>query len=47
MDYRFDEALPVLRRTPGVLRTLLEDLPAAWTEATEGPGTWRALKPTS
>lgn len=43
MDYRFDEALPVLRRTPGVLRGLLEGLPAAWTEATEGPGTWSAF----
>ena len=40
MDFRFDEALPVLRRTPGVLRALLTDLPATWTDATEGPGTW-------
>src|SRR5213078_3980214 len=40
MEFRFDEALPVLRRTPGVLRSLLADLPAAWTGATEGPGTW-------
>jgi hypothetical protein len=40
MTFRFDEALPVLRRTPGALRTLLQDLPAAWTSATEGPNTW-------
>jgi hypothetical protein len=40
MDYRFDEAVPVLRRTPGVLRALLQDLPPCWTEATEEPGTW-------
>lgn len=40
MDFRFDEALPVLRRTPGVLRTLLLELPPAWTDAMEGPGTW-------
>lgn len=40
MDFRFDEALPVLRRTPGALRALLLDLPEAWTGATEGPGTW-------
>ena len=40
MEFRFDEALPVLRRTPGVLRALLTDLPATWTDATEGPGTW-------
>jgi DinB superfamily len=40
MDFRFDEALPVLQRTPGVLRALLLELPAAWTYASEGPGTW-------
>jgi hypothetical protein len=38
--YRFDEALPVLQRTPGVLRALLHDLPEPWIRATEGPGTW-------
>jgi DinB superfamily len=40
MDFRLDEALPVLRRTPAVLRALLSDAPAAWTTATEGAGTW-------
>lgn len=40
MDFRFDDALPVLRRTPAVLRSLLLDLPAPWIGATEGPGTW-------
>lgn len=40
MDFRLEEALPVLRRTPAVLKTLLRDLPGAWTNATEGPGTW-------
>jgi hypothetical protein len=35
-----DEALPVLRRTPAVLRALLSDLPHSWTDATEGAGTW-------
>jgi DinB family protein len=40
MEFRFDDGLPVLRRTPGVLRALLRDLPAAWRDATEGPGTW-------
>ena len=40
MDFRFDAALPVLRRTPGVLGALLVDLPDAWSRATEGPGTW-------
>lgn len=40
MDFQFDEGLPVLRRTPVVLRALLQDLPGPWIEATEGPGTW-------
>jgi len=40
VDFRFDDALPVLRRTPGALRALLLDLPGSWIEATEGPGTW-------
>jgi hypothetical protein len=40
MDFTFDAALPVLRRTPSVVRDLLEDLPASWTEAVEGPNTW-------
>lgn len=39
-EIHLDEALPLLRRTPAVLRELLAGLPAAWTEATEGPGTW-------
>ncbi len=39
-EFRLGEALPVLRRTPDALRALLEDLPAPWTGATEGPGTW-------
>src|SRR5262245_9241528 len=40
MEFRFDDALPVLQRTPGVLRSLLLELPAAWTDASEGPNTW-------
>jgi hypothetical protein len=40
MEFRFEEALPVLRRTPHVLRTLVADLPDSWIRATEGPGTW-------
>jgi hypothetical protein len=35
-----EECLSVLRRTPATLDALLRDLPEAWTEATEGPGTW-------
>ena len=40
MTFRFDDGLPVLQRTPGTLRALLQDLPPAWTDVTEGPGTW-------
>ena len=40
MEFQFDDALPVLRRTPAVLRTLLQDLPGPWIGATEGPSTW-------
>jgi uncharacterized damage-inducible protein DinB len=39
---RFDltEAIPLLERTPRVLRELLTDLPDGWISATEGPDTW-------
>ncbi|MGE3958897.1 MAG: DinB family protein [Vicinamibacterales bacterium] len=40
MEFRFDEALPVLRQTPRALRAWLQGLPVSWTTATEGPGTW-------
>jgi hypothetical protein len=36
----FEECLAVLARTPFTLNALLRGLPDAWTEATEGPGTW-------
>jgi len=35
-----EESLAILGRTPAVLDALLRDLPAGWTEATEGEGTW-------
>lgn len=35
-----EECLSILTRTPATLNALLRDLPRAWTEATEGPGTW-------
>jgi len=40
MAFQLDEALPVLRRTPAVLRALLLDLPEPWITANEGPGSW-------
>lgn len=40
MDFRFDEAIPVLRRTPAVLRALLHELPDAWIQSNEGGESW-------
>ena len=40
MDYRLEDALPILRRTPAVLGELLRDLPGCWTDAREGDGSW-------
>jgi uncharacterized damage-inducible protein DinB len=39
-SFTLDEALPVLRATPEVLRAWLSELPDVWTRATEGPETW-------
>jgi len=35
-----DECLAIPTRTPATLNALLLDLPDAWTQANEGPGTW-------
>ena len=35
-----EESISVLTRTPATLDALLRDLPQAWIDATEGPGTW-------
>ncbi|MGJ5813208.1 DinB family protein [Paludibaculum fermentans] len=35
-----DDCLAVLSRTPETLNALLRGLPASWTHATEGEGTW-------
>lgn len=40
MDFRLEDGVPVLRRTPVVLRELLQGLPEPWIAAAEGPGTW-------
>jgi len=40
VNFVLEDALPVLSRTPAVLRSLLADLPESWTRATEGPDTW-------
>jgi hypothetical protein len=38
--FSLDDALPVLRATPAVLRAWLSGLPATWTATNEGPETW-------
>ena len=38
--FSLDDALPVLRATPGVLHAWLAELPAPWTTTNEGPKTW-------
>ena len=41
--FRFDTALPLLGRTPVVLRDWLIGLPEPWIVQTEGAGTWNAF----
>ena len=40
MDYRLDEAVQVLARTPWMLSALLDGLPSGWTGGEEGPDTF-------
>lgn len=34
------QTIALLERTPAALDALLRDLPASWTDADDGPGTW-------
>jgi uncharacterized damage-inducible protein DinB len=40
VDFSFDDGLPILRRTPDVLRAWLSELPESWTTSNEGGDTW-------
>src|SRR2546423_316890 len=40
MDFKLDQAIPILERTPRVLTDLLDELPADWTMVDEGADTW-------
>jgi hypothetical protein len=42
MPHSLDDLVTLLSRTPAALDALLRDLPAAWTDAAEGPGTGSA-----
>jgi hypothetical protein len=43
MPFDLDDAVALLARTPAVLDAWLRGLPAAWTDANEGPDTWSAF----
>jgi hypothetical protein len=40
MEFDLSDGMAVLERTPHALRAMLAGLPAAWTDADEGPETW-------
>ena len=40
MNFELGHGIAVLERTPATLRAMLDGLPPAWTDATEGPDTW-------
>ena len=40
VPFSIDDALPLLRATPKVLRAWLSELPEFWIVANEGPDTW-------
>ena len=40
MEFKLDDAINLLNRTPNVLRAMLEGLPSEWTDANESEKTW-------
>src|ERR1700682_624967 len=40
MEFKLEEAIPVLERTPAVLLALFDELPEKWTSAREDPDAW-------
>jgi hypothetical protein len=42
MEYKLDDAISLLSRTPPVLNALLRGLPETWTHRNEGEETWTA-----
>jgi len=40
MEFRLEDAVPVLERTPAVISSLLESMPPGWLDAREGPDAW-------
>lgn len=44
MPHDLFQTIALLDRTPKVLDVWLRDLPAGWTQANEGPGSWNAFE---
>lgn len=42
MNFRFEEAIQLLARTPASLEAFLSGLPEGWIHCNEGEGTWNA-----
>lgn len=42
MNFRFEEAIALLERTPASLEMFLSGLPDGWVHCKEGEGTWNA-----
>ena len=40
MDFDLPSSIAILERTPDTFRVMLNGLPSAWTDGTEGPETW-------
>jgi len=40
MQFELNKSIQILKRTPQVLKTLLEDLHKGWTQENEGENTW-------
>jgi hypothetical protein len=40
VKFLLEEAIPVLEHTPAVLKALLDEAPASWIRAREGPEAW-------
>lgn len=43
MEHNLQHTISLLARTPGVLNSLLRDLPEVWTRRNEGEDTWNAF----
>jgi len=43
MEFRLDDTIAILARTPAALNALLHGLPDVWVQRNEGDGTWSAF----